>query len=114
MKMRIKRIISLVLALTLLLSNVYTPAFAADFSKLAAEGSSVELDGVNPGTATVTLVGKGEKSIYGIEGTWDCTEVEGTNYLELVTIESDIFEFRGTNYVDAESGKVLWVDGKDI
>lgn len=107
MKKLFSKTISVLLALTMILSLVGTSAFAADFTKFKVDNGEVTLDGTNPGTVTVAWVGTGDQNIYAIEGNWSTKETEGTSYLTLTAITSDVVTFSGFNYVDAASGKVM-------
>lgn len=110
MKKLFSKTISVLLALTMILSLVGTSAFAADFTKFKVDNGEVTLDGTNPGTVTVAWVGTGDQNIYAIECNWSTKETEGTSYLTLTAITSDVVTFSGFNYVDAASGKVMWSD----
>jgi len=80
------------------------------YEMLKATDATVDLDGTNPGTATVGVVGTYAMDVYGIEGKWDTAETEGTGKLTLNGITSDLMTFSGMNYVDVPSGKVMWSD----
>jgi len=112
MKKNIKRLLSVVLSLVLIFSNINMLVFAADFGKFKAEGCTVELDGTNPGTATVALVATSNESIFGIEGYWDLTETEGSNELKLNGLASEVITFAGglNSYADVPTGHVQWLD----
>lgn len=94
----------------MILSLVGTSAFAADFTKFKVDNGEVTLDGTNPGTVTVAWVGTGDQNIYAIQGNWSTKETEGTSYLTLTAITSDIVTFGGMNTADAASGLVRWSD----
>ena len=110
MKKILSKGISLLLTVAMVLSLVSTSAFAADFSKLKVTGGEVVLDGTNPGTVTVSWTGTGDYEIYGIEGTWSLKETGATDKLKLTEITSEILTFKGMNYVDVPSGKLMWTD----
>ena len=110
MKKILSKGISLLLTVAMVLSLVSTSAFAADFSKLKVTSGEVVLDGTNPGTVTVSWTGTGDYEIYGIEGTWSLKETGATDKLKLTEITSDILTFKGMNYVDVPSGKLMWTD----
>lgn len=110
MKKLFSKTIAVLLALTMILSLVGTSAFAADFTKFKVDNGEVTLDGTNPGTVTVAWVGTGDQNIYAIEGNWSTKETEGTSYLTLTAITSEVVTFGGLNYADAASGKVMWSD----
>lgn len=110
MKKILSKGISLLLTVAMVLSLVSTSAFAADFSKLKVTGGEVVLDGTNPGTVTVSWTGTGDYEIYGIEGTWSLKETGTTDKLKLTEITSEILTFKGMNYVDVPSGKLMWTD----
>ena len=110
MKKLFSKTISVLLALTMILSLVGTSAFAADFTKFKADNGEVTLDGTNPGTVTVAWVGTGDQNIYALEGNWSTKETEGTSYLTLTAITSDVVTFGGMNTADAASGIVKWSD----
>lgn len=94
----------------MILSLVGTSAFAADFTKFKVDNGEVTLDGTNPGTVTVAWVGTGDQNIYAIQGNWSTKETEGTSYLTLTAITSDVVTFGGMNTADAASGLVRWSD----
>ena len=110
MKKILSKGISLLLTVAMVLSLVSTSAFAADFSKLKVTGGEVVLDGTNPGTVTVSWTGTGDYEIYGIEGIWSLKETGATDKLKLTEITSEILTFKGMNYVDVPSGKLMWTD----
>lgn len=110
MKKILSKGISLLLTVAMVLSLVSTSAFAADFSKLKVTGGEVVLDGTNPGTVTVSWTGTGDYEIYGIEGIWSLKETGETDNLKLTGITSEILTFKGMNYVDVPSGKLMWTD----
>jgi len=112
MKKNIQRLLSVVLSLILIFSNINMSVLAADFGKFKAEGCTVELDGTNPGTATVALVATSNESIFGIEGYWDLTETEGSNELKLNGLASEVITFAGglNSYADVPTGHVQWLD----
>jgi len=110
MKKRISKVISLLLTMVMVISMISTTVFAADFSKLKAVDASIDLDGENPGSVTVSIVGTARQEIYGIEGKWDVKNQNGEKYFTLTKIGSDILKFGGMNYADAASGKVMWSD----
>lgn len=110
MKKLFSKTISVLLALTMILSLVGTSAFAADFTKFKVDNGEVTLDGTNPGTVTVAWVGTGDQNIYAIQGNWSTKETEGTSYLTLTAITSDVVTFGGMNTADAASGLVRWSD----
>lgn len=110
MKKILSKGISLLLTVAMVLSLVSTSAFAADFSKLKVTGGEVVLDGTNPGTVTVSWTGTGDYEIYGIEGIWSLKETGATDKLKLTEITSEILTFKGMNYVDVLSGKLMWTD----
>lgn len=106
-----KKIFSrMTLVLMIVLVIFCTYAFAADFGKMEPTDGAVSLDGTNPGSVTVYWTGTGDQNIYGIEGRWSTKETNGTNYLTLTSISSDVLSFTGMNYADAESGKLMWTD----
>ena len=110
MKSKITKILLIVLTVSLMMSLFAVVSNAAAFDKLSAEGASVTLDGTNPTTVTVAIVGTAAEQIFSLEGVWDITEQEGTNKLKLTEIGSDLISFVGMNYTDVTTGKLLYQD----
>ena len=111
MKTRSVKRISLVLALVMLFAVLSMNALAATYyDNLKAANATVDLDGTNPGTATVSVVATAAMDIFGIEGAWDTTETEGTGYLTLTGMTSDVMTFTGMNFVNVADGKLMWTD----
>lgn len=77
-------------------------------SSLKASDGSVELDGTNPGTVTVSIACNEALTCYDIEGVWDVADASGK--ITLTDLSSDVLTFDGYNYVDVPTGKVMWVD----
>lgn len=110
MKKLFSKTIAVLLALTMILSLVGTSAFAADFAKFKVDNGEVTLDGTNPGTVTVAWVGTGDQNVFALEGSWSTKETDGTNYLTLTEITSEVLTFSGFNYTLVSTGKVYWLD----
>ena len=110
MKKLFSKTIAVLLALTMILSLVGTSAFAADFTKFKVDNGEVTLDGTNPGTVTVAWVGTGDQNVFALEGSWSTKETDGTNYLTLTEITSEVLTFSGFNYTLVSTGKVYWLD----
>ena len=108
MKKLFSKTIAVLLALTMILSLVGTSAFAADFAKFKVDNGEVTLDGTNPGTVTVAWVGTGDQNVFALEGSWSTKETDGTNYLTLTEITSEVLTFSGFNYTLVSTGKVYW------
>ncbi|MBQ5649728.1 MAG: hypothetical protein IIV03_06280, partial [Clostridia bacterium] len=77
---------------------------------MEATNASVTLDGTNPGSVTVSLIGNADMDVYAIEGDWDTQDSAGKLTLSAITTDVSNVKFTGMNYVDALSGKVLWTD----
>ena len=112
MNIRYSKVTSLMLALIMILSTVGTVVFAAPsyYDNLEAANGSVALDGTNPGTVTVSVVGTADMDVYAIQGSWDTAETEGSGKLQLTGITSSLMTFTGMNYVDTSTGNVMWSD----
>ena len=114
MKNGLLKAFSLVLALCILLSSVSIVIVAeTPESVLDTVGGTVELDLTNDGTVTVSVVVKEkELTCYSIEGFWGLTEEGESEYFTLIDITSEVLEFDSSswNYVDVETGAVMWVD----
>lgn len=116
MNKKYSKVISLLIASIMILSMLGTMTFAVTldgyYAKLGATDATVELDGTNKGSATVSLTANASMNVYGIVGVWDVTETEGTGKLTLESITTDVSDvkFTGMNYADAATGKVSWSD----
>ena len=112
MKNGLLKAFSMILALCIMLSSVSIVTFAQTETDLEALGGKVELDLTNDGTVTVSVVAKEELICYSLEGFCGLKEEGETEYFTLTAITSDVLEFDSgyQNFVDVESGKVMWVD----
>lgn len=110
MKTIFKRILSLLLVISLTSAMLYFPVSASDFTRLEATGAEVALDGANEASVTVSIVCKEYLEVYGIEGQWDLHEQENSEFFTLTSITSDVLTFKGMNFTDVSSGKVAWTD----
>lgn len=112
MEMKLRTAASCLAAIVMIscMSLFGSTAYALDAGILKAVDTTVTLDGTNPASVTVSLIGTAPQDVYGLEGNWDTAEQEGTGYVTLNAIESDILTFDEFNYVDVPTGKVLWTD----
>ena len=114
MRKRMGKLLSVLLTLVMVVGLMPATAMAAEdyYGKLEATDASVTLDGTNPGTVTVSLVGKAYMDVYAIQAYWDTRVPEDTGKLILSEITTDIsnMKFTGMNYVDAPTGTVMWSD----
>ena len=114
MRKRMGKLLSVLLTLVMVVGLMPATAMAAEdyYGKLEATDASVTLDGTNPGTVTVSLVGNAYMDVYAIQAYWDTKVPEDTGKLILSEITTDIsnMKFTGMNYVDAPTGTVMWSD----
>ena len=105
-----KRLIALLLALVMCLPYVSVPSHAATLFDMHGVDGNVVLDGKNDGVVTVALSANESIGILAIQGTWSTTEDEGTNYLTLAELGSDVMTFTGMNGADPNEGYLIWTD----
>lgn len=116
MNKKYSKVISLLIASIMIFSMLGTMAFAEGvdgyYAMLDATDATVELDGTNNGSATVSLAANAPMNVYGIVGVWDVSETEETGKLTLESITTDVsnVKFTGMNYADATTGNVSWSD----
>ena len=109
---KMKRVISLLLAVSMIMSMISTTAFAAVLTsaeRLKGSEAVVSLDGTGSKEVTVEIEGIDEMIVYAVEGYWDLADSTGN--LTLTGMGSDSLEFDDVyNYVEPSEGYVIWTD----
>ena len=85
MRTKIGKIAVLLFAVVMCLACFNMNVYAA-YSEIEAVGTTVELDGTNDSTVTVSLSAANGFALLGIQGVWATSEDGETNYFTLVDL----------------------------